>query len=90
MNESIYSEKRKRSKWAVNPINSSGISDVIVVQDAENKLRSSLFIVTISKYKIMFPDQKEVEVWINGKKMPINMKLSHRGIAYFEYQVNAE
>lgn len=34
---------------------------------------------------MLYAKDKEIEVFINGKKMELSMKLNHRGIGYFEY-----
>ena len=36
----------------VNPINSSGVLDVIVIQDEQNELKSSQFLIRIGKAKV--------------------------------------
>lgn len=78
------------SLCSMNPLNSSGALDVIVVQDEENNLRSSHFFLSVSKFKAFYPENREVEVFINGRQMELTMKLNHRGIGYFEYQIDKQ
>ena len=71
--------------WYFNPVDHTGALDVIVVQDEKYNLRSSLFHLKIGKSKVFYPNSRPVEVFINGHKMKMGMKLSYRGIGYFEF-----
>ena len=44
-----------------------------------------MFHLKIGKSKVFYPNSRNVDVYINGHKMNLGMKLSYRGIGYFEF-----
>ncbi len=72
--------------FQINPVTLSGALDVIVVENEKKEFQSSAFKLKISKFEVWKPNENQVDIYINGKKMAMQMKLSKRGIAYFQYK----
>lgn len=73
-----------KSALDINPLTSSGTLDVIIVETETKNLRCSAFHLKISKFRVLKPNSREIKLIINGKILEKKMKLSKRGIAYFE------
>lgn len=61
----------------------SGTHDVIVVEDDSGALRASAFHVRFGKLKLLKSKEAIVEIRVNGELVPVTMKLSGDGEAYF-------
>ena len=86
--DSLWS--KVRNSMQINPVNFSGVSDVIVVEDRNKNLKCTDFEVRISKFQILKPEETEIELFINGIKQEKKMLLSEEGIGYFEEVENLE
>ncbi|KAI9015046.1 Lipin/Ned1/Smp2-domain-containing protein [Gaertneriomyces semiglobifer] len=67
----------------VNPATLSGAIDVVVVQYPDGELVCSPFHVRFGKLKLLRPHDKTVEVYINGQKTNLLMKVGEAGEAFF-------
>lgn len=66
----------------------SGVLDVIVVEDKNHVKNSTAFHFRVGKFKVFMPDQREVDLYVNGQLMKTSVKLSQRGVGYFEVEVD--
>lgn len=69
-----------------NPATLSGVLDAIVVEGKNGVKNASAFHLRAGKFKVFRPEEKEVELYINGQLSPYKMKLSKKGIGYFEVE----
>ena len=67
----------------INPATLSGAIDVIVVEQADKELRCSPFHVRFGKLKLLRPQDKVVEVRVNGELTDLKMKVGEAGEAFF-------
>lgn len=61
----------------------SGAMDAIVVRQKDGSFKSSNFYVRFGSLKIMKSKEKIVTIHVNAKEIPVKMKLSSKGDAYF-------
>ena len=61
----------------------SGTHDVVVIEDETGALRGSAFHVRFGKLKLLKSKQAAIEIQVNGTPVPVTMKLSGDGEAYF-------
>lgn len=57
--------------------------DIIVIQYPDGTLKSTPFHVKFGSFKIMRTKEKIVELYVNGNKTDILMKISSSGDVYF-------
>lgn len=81
--------KRLGSVLDFNSSDLSGTLDVIIVEDQNHIKNSTAFHFRIGKFKVFRPDQREVNIYVNGQLSKTSMKLSQRGIGYFEVETDA-
>lgn len=85
MSQSFW--KRFTNVFDYNPSTLSGALDVIVVEDPDHVKHSTAFHFRVGKFKVFKPEQREVSLYINGKLSKTTIKLSRRGIGYFEIEM---
>ncbi|EIN10997.1 LNS2-domain-containing protein [Punctularia strigosozonata HHB-11173 SS5] len=78
----------------LNPATLTGAIDVIVVRnptdDGGHELRCSPFHVRFGKWQVLRPGDKKVNVSVNGRPVPYNMKIGEAGEAFFVFETDAE
>eukprot|EP00833_Pecoramyces_ruminatium_P004335 jgi/Orpsp1_1/1178367/evm.model.c7180000065007.1 len=67
----------------INPATLSGAIDVIVVEQPDKELKCSPFHVRFGKLKLLRPQEKVVEVRVNGELTDLQMKVGEAGEAFF-------
>ncbi|GJJ68269.1 phosphatidate phosphatase LPIN [Entomortierella parvispora] len=67
----------------INPATLSGAIDIIVVQQANGDLACSPFHVRFGKLSVLRPQEKVVEVRVNGQVIAFPMKVGDAGEAFF-------
>ena len=63
----------------------SGAMDILVIEEPEGELRSSKFHVRFGSLKVLRAKGQDIDIYINGRKKNVKMKLATCGDAYFEY-----
>ena len=72
------------SQWnSLNPATLSGAIDVIVVEHPDGTLHTSPWHVRFGVLQIAKPSQKKIDLYVNGTKTNLPMKLSEGGEAHF-------
>ncbi|KAJ1547106.1 hypothetical protein HK096_004285, partial [Nowakowskiella sp. JEL0078] len=66
-----------------NPATLSGAIDIIVVERSDGSLQASPFHVRFGKLKLLRPQEKRVEISVNGVATGLFMKLGDAGEAFF-------
>jgi phosphatidate phosphatase PAH1 len=79
-----------KEAFAFNSSGRTGAIDAIVVQDECGCYRYSQFHVRISKFRLLYPQGKTIQVFVNNKKANYDMKISKDGVGFFEYSVDVE
>ncbi|KAF9114656.1 hypothetical protein BGX27_010233 [Mortierella sp. AM989] len=74
----------------LNPATLSGAIDVVVVEQANGELACSPFHVRFGKLSILRPQEKVVEVTINGRVVDFPMKVGDAGEAFFVFETEQE
>ncbi|KAF9152389.1 hypothetical protein BG015_005324 [Linnemannia schmuckeri] len=74
----------------INPATLSGAIDVVVVEQANGDLACSPFHVRFGKLSILRPQEKVVEVTINGRVVDFPMKVGDAGEAFFVFETEQE
>ncbi|CAG8487680.1 7634_t:CDS:10 [Ambispora leptoticha] len=74
----------------INPATLSGAIDVIVVQQPDGDLACSPFHVRFGKLSVLRPQEKKVEVTVNGKLVDFPMKVGEAGEAFFIIEMENE
>ncbi|CEP13148.1 hypothetical protein [Parasitella parasitica] len=74
----------------INPATLSGAIDIIVVEQENGDLASSPFHVRFGKLSVLLPQEKKVEISVNGDKVPYLMKVGEAGEAFFVFETNHE
>ncbi|KAF9087164.1 hypothetical protein BGX29_000999 [Mortierella sp. GBA35] len=67
----------------INPATLSGAIDIVVVQQANGDLACSPFHVRFGKLSVLRPQEKVVEVRVNGEVIAFPMKVGDAGEAFF-------
>jgi len=67
----------------INPATLSGAIDVVVVEQPDKELKCSPFHVRFGKLKLLRPQEKVVEVRVNGELTDLQMKVGEAGEAFF-------
>ena len=63
----------------------SGAMDIIVISEPDGQFRSSSFHVRFGSLKVVRSKKREIEIYINGRRKDVKMKLSNNGDAYFAF-----
>ena len=63
----------------------SGAMDVLVIEEPEGEYRSSSFHVRFGSLKVLRSVEQDIDIYINGRKKNVKMKLANCGDAYFLY-----
>ncbi|CAJ0649797.1 3377_t:CDS:10 [Entrophospora sp. SA101] len=70
----------------INPATLSGAIDVVVVQKPNGELACSPFHVRFGKLLVLMPQEKKVEITVNGKVVDFPMKIGEAGEAFFVFE----
>lgn len=70
----------------INPATLSGAIDIVVVEDEHGNLSCSPFHVRFGKLHLFRPQEKIVEVRVNGNVIDIPMKVGDAGETFFVLQ----
>ena len=63
----------------------SGAMDILVIEEPEGEYRSSSFHVRFGSLKVLRAKEQDIDIYINGRKKNVKMKLASCGDAYFLY-----
>jgi phosphatidate phosphatase PAH1 len=63
----------------------SGAMDILVIEEPEGEYRSSSFHVRFGSLKVVHSKERDIEIYVNGRKKDVKMKLASYGDAYFSY-----
>lgn len=74
----------------INPATLSGAVDVVVVEQPDGSLSCSPFHVRFGKLSILRPQEKVVEVNVNGRVVDFPMKVGDAGEAFFVFETEQE
>ncbi|KAI8647636.1 Lipin/Ned1/Smp2-domain-containing protein [Parasitella parasitica] len=74
----------------INPATLSGAIDIIVVEQENGELASSPFHVRFGKLSVLLPQEKKVEISVNGTQVPYLMKVGEAGEAFFVFETDHE
>ncbi|KAG0032805.1 hypothetical protein BGZ82_006382 [Podila clonocystis] len=74
----------------INPATLSGAVDVVVVEQPDGSLSCSPFHVRFGKLSILRPQEKVVEVTVNGRVVDFPMKVGDAGEAFFVFETEQE
>jgi phosphatidate phosphatase LPIN len=61
--------------------------DIIVVKYPDDTYKSSPFRIRFGTFKILRAKDKIVEIFVNGQKCDLTMRLSESGEAYFQQEI---
>lgn len=61
--------------------------DIIVVKHPDETYKSSPFRIRFGTFKIFRTKEKIVDIYVNGKKSDLTMRLSESGEAYFQQEI---
>ena len=61
----------------------SGAMDILVIEEPEGEFRSSSFHVRFGSLKVLHSNEQDIDIYINGRKKNVKMKLAHTGDGYF-------
>lgn len=61
----------------------SGATDILVIENPGGILRSSSFIVRFGTLRVLRSKEQDIDIYINGRKKDVKMKLSLSGEGYF-------
>ncbi|KAF9436119.1 hypothetical protein BGZ76_004770 [Entomortierella beljakovae] len=74
----------------INPATLSGAIDVVVIEQPNGDLACSPFHVRFGKLSILRPQEKVVEVTINGRTVDFPMKVGDAGEAFFVFETEQD
>ncbi|KAG0054539.1 hypothetical protein BGZ83_011039 [Gryganskiella cystojenkinii] len=74
----------------INPATLSGAIDIVVVEQSNGDLACSPFHVRFGKLSILRPQEKVVEVTVNGRVVDFPMKVGDAGEAFFVFETEKE
>ena len=80
-------ETHEHAGFTYNSATFSGSLDVVVVGTYDKQYRSSNFMLTIGKMKLLNVAAKEVAIWVNGYPCKHKMRVYPNGNAYFDPKV---
>ncbi|GAA5816432.1 hypothetical protein MFLAVUS_009961 [Mucor flavus] len=72
----------------INPATLSGAIDIVVVEQQDGELATSPFHVRFGKLSVLLPQEKKVEIQVNGEKVPYLMKVGEAGEAFFVFETD--
>ena len=79
------------SQWnSLNPATLSGAIDVIVIEHPDGTLHTSPWHVRFGVLQIAKPSQKKIDLYVNGTKTNLPMKLSEGGEAHFVFELEGD
>ena len=61
--------------------------DIVVVKYPDDTYKSSPFRIRFGTFKIFRTKEKIVDIYVNGKKCDLTMRLSESGEAYFQQEI---
>lgn len=68
----------------------SGAMDIIVVKHPNDTYKTSPFRIRFGTFKIFRTKEKIVDIYVNGKKSDLTMRLSESGEAYFQQEIKVK
>ncbi|KAI9251190.1 Lipin/Ned1/Smp2-domain-containing protein [Sporodiniella umbellata] len=74
----------------INPATLSGAIDIVVVEQQDGDLACSPFHVRFGKLSVMMPQEKKVQIKVNGDVVPYVMKVGEAGEAFFVFETEHE
>ncbi|KAI8327716.1 Lipin/Ned1/Smp2-domain-containing protein [Choanephora cucurbitarum] len=74
----------------INPATLSGAIDIVVVEQEDGDLACSPFHVRFGKLSVLMPQEKKVQIKINGQVVPYVMKVGEAGEAFFVFETEHE
>ncbi|KAF9971254.1 hypothetical protein BGZ73_005830 [Actinomortierella ambigua] len=74
----------------INPATLSGAIDVVVVEQPDGELACSPFHVRFGKLNLLRPQDKIVEMTVNGRVVDLPMKVGKAGEAFFVFQTEQD
>lgn len=78
----------------INPSTLTGAIDVIVIRrptdNGDSELVSSPFHVRFGKWQVLRPSDKKVNVFVNGTRIPFDMKIGEAGEAFFVFETDED
>ncbi|KAI8881900.1 LNS2-domain-containing protein [Backusella circina FSU 941] len=74
----------------INPATLSGAIDIVVVEQPDGDLACSPFHVRFGKLSVLMPQEKKVQIKINGEMVPYLMKVGEAGEAFFVFETEHE
>jgi phosphatidate phosphatase LPIN len=74
----------------INPATLSGAIDIIVVEKVDKSLEGSPFHVRFGKLSLLRPQEKVVEIAVNGVVANFAMKVSESGEAFFVIETDVK
>ncbi|CAG8581528.1 6614_t:CDS:2, partial [Acaulospora colombiana] len=78
----------------INPSTLTGAIDVIVIQRKDEtgniELACTPFHVRFGKWQVLRPSDKKVNVLVNGRAIPFNMKIGEAGEAFFVFETEED
>ncbi|RKP32105.1 LNS2-domain-containing protein [Metschnikowia bicuspidata] len=78
------------SQWnSLNPATLSGAIDILVVERPDGTLHCSPWHVRFGKFQIIKPLDKKIDVYVNGTKTDLPMKLGEGGEAFFVFETES-
>jgi len=76
----------------INPATLTGAIDIIVIRrpgsNGSMELSCSPFHVRFGKWQVLRPSEKKVDITVNGKSVPFNMKIGEAGEAFFVFETD--
>ncbi|CAK9440353.1 uncharacterized protein LODBEIA_P44530 [Lodderomyces beijingensis] len=77
------------NQWSsLNPATLSGAIDVIVIEHPDGTLHTSPWHVRFGLFQISKPSQKKIDLYVNGVKTNLPMKLGEGGEAHFVFEAD--
>jgi len=78
----------------INPSTLTGAIDVIVIHrpadNGDSELVCSPFHVRFGKWQVLRPSDKQVNVFVNGSRIPFDMKIGEAGEAFFVFETEED
>ncbi|KAI8090629.1 Lipin/Ned1/Smp2-domain-containing protein [Thamnidium elegans] len=74
----------------INPATLSGAIDIVVVEQEDGDLACSPFHVRFGKLSVLMPQEKRVQIKVNGETVPYVMKVGEAGEAFFVFETEHE
>ncbi|CEG65915.1 Putative Lipin Ned1 [Rhizopus microsporus] len=74
----------------INPATLSGAIDIVVVEQPDGELACSPFHVRFGKLSVLMPQEKKVQIKVNGEVVPYVMKVGEAGEAFFVFETEHE